>query len=195
MSNSPAGDGRPFSELIEAEITRRKSKREVKKAIFDTLRAILLIAAASVLLSTLLLSVLRVNRSSMSPTLKDGEIVIALKRVPVNRGDIIAFYYNNKLLVKRVTAKAGDWVDIDEDGTVSVNGVALDEPYVTEKAFGECNIRLPYQVPDGSFFVMGDHRVASLDSRSTEIGTVHKDMVEGKVFLRIWPLPKIKLFM
>jgi len=154
----------------------------------------MVIAAASVLISTLLISVLRVNRSSMAPTFFDGEIIIALRHVAINRGDVIVFFYNNKLLVKRVIATVGDWVYIDENGVVYVNDEALYEPYVREKSFGVCDIELPFQVPDKSFFVMGDQRATSLDSRLSSIGPVERGLVEGRVVLRIWPLTRFKLF-
>ena len=185
---------RPTVEQIDREIERLESAREIRKIIINIIKNLIVIAAAAVLVTNVLLSVLTVNRSSMNPTLKDGDIIISLKLTGIKHGDIIAFHYNNKILLKRVIAKAGDWVDIDEDGTVYVNESALDEPYVTEKGLGECNITLPYQVPDGSLFVMGDHRTTSSDSRLKEIGPVKEEDVAGKVFLRIWPLSNIYFF-
>ena len=120
--------------------------------------------------------------------MRDGDIVIAVNRSEFETGDVIAFYYNNNILVKRVIAYAGDWVDIDENGNVYVNGEKLDEPYISDKALGECNIDLPYQVPDGRCFVMGDHRATSIDSRNTAVGCVSSDMVVGKILFRVWPL-------
>ena len=185
---------RPTVEQIDREIDRLESSRELKKAITSTIKNLIVIAAAAVLITNVLLSVLMVNRSSMNPTLKDGDIVISFKWLGIKRGDIVAFHYNNKILLKRVIAKAGDWVNIGEDGTVYVNDEALDEPYVTEKSLRECNITLPYQVPDGSIFVMGDHRANSLDSRMQEIGAVKEEDVAGRVLLRIWPLSRIYFF-
>lgn len=124
----------------------------------------------------------------MSPTLKDGEVVVTVKTSNFETGDIVSFYYNNKILVKRVIAKAGDWVNIDADGKVYVNEVPLDEPYLEEKAFGDTNIELPYQVPDGKIFVMGDHRATSVDSRNTAVGCVAQEQIVGKIIFRIWPL-------
>jgi signal peptidase I len=144
-----------------------------------------------VLVATLLLPVLRIYGTSMSPTLNDGEIVLSLKSGNFETGDVIAFYYNNKILVKRVIAGPGDWVDIKDDGTVYVNNVELDEPYVVEKAFGECNIELPYQVPESRVFVMGDHRSVSVDSRNTSIGCVSEEQIVGRLVMRIWPLTDI----
>jgi signal peptidase I len=146
------------------------------------------VAAVAVLVATLLLPVLRIYGTSMSPTLTNGEIVLSLKGSDFETGDVIAFYYNNKILVKRVIAGPGDWVDIKEDGTVYINDVELDEPYVVEKALGECDIEMPYQVPESRYFVMGDHRSVSIDSRSTSIGCVSEEQIVGKLVMKIWPL-------
>ena len=124
----------------------------------------------------------------MNPVLTEGELVISVKGGTFETGDIIAFYYNNKILVKRVIAQPGEWVDISDDGTVYVNNREIDEPYVSEKAFGECNIELPYQVPESRVFVMGDHRSVSVDSRNTSVGCVAEEQIVGKIVFRIWPL-------
>lgn len=124
----------------------------------------------------------------MSPTLQDGEVIFSVKTSDFEPGDVISFYYNNKILVKRVIARPGEWVDIDKDGNVFVNNVPLNEPYLADKAFGDCNIELPYQVPDGKFFVMGDHRSTSVDSRSTAVGCVAQEQIVGKILFRVWPL-------
>ena len=139
-------------------------------------------------MATLWLPVLQIYGASMMPTLSDGQIVFSVKTAEMNEGDVIAFYYNNKILVKRVIAGPGDWVDIDEDGTVWVNKEKLEEPYLTEKAYGDCNIELPYQVPDGRVFVMGDHRSTSVDSRNTAVGCVAPEQIVGKIVFRVWPL-------
>ena len=131
---------------------------------------------------------LQIYGESMMPTLRDGQIVFSVKTSELDRGDVIAFYYNNKILVKRVIAGPGDWVDIDEDGTVWVNKQKLEEPYLTEKAYGDCNIELPYQVPDGRVFVMGDHRSTSVDSRNTAVGCVAQEQIVGKIVFCVWPL-------
>ena len=153
--------------------------------------SLLTVAAVAILVATLLLPVLQIYGNSMTPTLQDGQICFSLKTSEMEKGDVVAFYYNNKILVKRVIAGPGEWVDIQEDGTVLVNGEVLDEPYVSEKAFGDCNIELPYQVPEGRFFVMGDHRSTSVDSRSTSVGCVSEEQVVGKIILRIWPVGEI----
>ena len=129
----------------------------------------------------------------MTETLKNEDIVVAVSSSKYKTGDVIAFYYNNNILVKRVIAAAGDWVDIDKDGNVYVNEKPLDEPYITEKSLGDCNIDLPYQVPEGKCFVMGDHRATSIDSRNTAVGCVGNDMVVGKILVRAWPLSEIGL--
>lgn len=124
----------------------------------------------------------------MTPTLEEDNIVLSLKGSKFETGDVIAFYYNNKILVKRVIAQAGQWVNIDDDGTVYVDNVAIDEPYIDEKAFGECDIELPYQVPEGRVFVMGDHREVSIDSRNTSIGCIAEEQIVGRIIYNIWPL-------
>jgi signal peptidase I len=182
------GAPRPSKILIEEEIRRRERSKIFYGAVWGAVNALLVVAAVSVLLSTLLIPVLRVYGESMLPTLRDGEIVVAIRGSAFERGDIVAFYYNNKVLLKRVIAVAGEWVDIDEDGTVTVDGNAIDEPYAPEKALGKCDVELPYQVPDGRWFVMGDHRLTSVDSRSGAIGAVSEEQILGKVALRIWPL-------
>lgn len=159
----------------------------------STVYALMIVAAAAILVSMLIFPILNIHGSSMTPTLNDGEIVICLKNAHYQDGDMIAFYYNNKILVKRVIAQEGEWVDIDKDGVVSVNGEILDESYVQELALGECDIELPYQVPDGRVFVLGDHRSVSIDSRSTSVGSVSDEQIVGKLIFRIWPLKSIGL--
>lgn len=154
----------------------------------STAFSLVVVAAVAVLIAVLLLPVLQISGTSMTDSLQDEDIVVALNSSGYETGDIIAFYYNNNILVKRVIAAAGDWVDIDKDGNVYVNDELLDEPYVTDKALGDCNITLPYQVPDGRCFVMGDHRATSIDSRNTAVGCVSNDMVIGKILIRVWPL-------
>ena len=154
----------------------------------STIYTLISVAAVAVLVATLWLPVLRIYGGSMTPTLRDGEIVFTVKTEKMEEGDIVAFYYNNKILVKRVIAGPSDWVNIAQDGTVYVNDVELAEPYLTEKALGETNIELPYQVPDGRIFVMGDDRVVSVDSRNTAVGCVAQEQIVGKLVFRIWPL-------
>ncbi len=179
---------RPSSEEVSQEIRRVRHRRKYGKTLNSTVYYMLLAAAVAVLLATLWLPVLRIYGDSMSPTLVKDELVIAVKGADFQTGDVCAFYYNNRLLVKRVIANPGDWVNIDEAGTVYVNGEPLEEPYVREKALGQCNLELPYQVPDEKYFVLGDDRAVSLDSRNSAIGCVSRDQVLGKIVFQIWPL-------
>lgn len=181
----------PSSEQLEAELKRERYKHRYHSVLRSTVYTLITVAAISILVATLWLPVLQIYGSSMTPTLSDGEIVISIKTSDFEPGDIISFYFNNKILIKRVICAEGDWIDIDEEGTVYVNGVELDEPYLTEKALGECDIKLPYQVPDGRVFVMGDHRSTSVDSRSTTVGCVSQEQIVGKIVFRVWPLKRL----
>lgn len=181
----------PSLEALEREIKRVNYKKKYRHTIRTTIYILITVAAAGVLIATLLLPVLKIYGSSMSPTLKEGTIVAALKTTKIKNGDAIAFYYNNKILTKRVIAGPGGWVNITDDGTVFVDDKELKEPYITEKALGDCNIELPYQVPEGRFFVMGDHRSASIDSRNTAVGCVAEEFIVGRLIFTIWPFDEI----
>ena len=176
------------SEGIELELKRIRYKERYRKTLQNTIYTLITVAAIAILVATLALPVLQIYGSSMSPSLEDGEIVVSLKTADFEKQDIVAFYYNNKILVKRVVARAGEWVELDQDGNVYVNGEMIDEPYLQGKALGECDIEMPYQVPEGRVFVMGDHRAVSVDSRSSMVGCVAEEQVVGKLVFRIWPL-------
>ncbi len=184
----------PSADQLEEELKRTRNRNEYLRLLWNTVSSLIVVAALAVLISMLFLPVLRVTGTSMTPTLMNNELVVCRKRGDFQRGDVVAFYYNNKILLKRVIGVSGDVIDIDDDGTVYVNGEAIDEPYINEKALGECDIKLPYQVPDERIFVMGDHRATSVDSRTQKIGCVSEESVVGKVVLRIWPLKKIEFF-
>lgn len=177
----------PTVAQLEQELKRENYRRRYNRVLRSTIYTLVTVAAVAVLVATLFLPVLRIYGTSMTPTMTDGDIVVSVKQGSFERGDIIAFWFNNKILVKRVIALPGEWVDIDEDGNVSVNGEPLDEPYLTEKALGECDIELPYQVPDGRIFVMGDHRSTSSDSRNSAVGCVAEEQIVGKLVFRVWP--------
>lgn len=181
---------RPSVAQLEEELKRVNYRQRYQVVLKSTVYSLITVAAVAVLVATLWLPVLQISGNSMTPTLQDGEIVFSVKTSELERGDIVAFYYNNKILVKRFIAGPGDWVDIDESGTVYVNGEALEEPYLVEKSFGDTDIELPYQVPDGKIFVMGDHRATSVDSRHTVIGCVAEEQIVGKIIFRVWPLSR-----
>ena len=178
----------PTIEQVEQERSRLRYKRRYSRTLKSTVAILVVVAAAAILVATLWMPVLRIYGTSMVPTLEDGQIVVSVKSSSFEPGDIVAFYHGNKLLIKRFIAGPADWVDIDADGNVSVNGTVLDEPYIAEKAYGETNITLPYQVPDNRYFLMGDNRDVSVDSRNTAVGCVSDEQIVGKVVFRIWPL-------
>ena len=178
----------PTIDELQAELTRVRYKRRYHTVLRSTIYTLITVAAVAVLVATLWLPVLQIYGNSMAPTLEDGEILATVRTSDLEQGDIISFYYNNKILVKRVIARSGDWVDMDEDGNVYVNEILLEEPYLEEKGFGDCDIELPYQVPDGKLFVMGDHRTTSIDSRNTAVGCVSQEQIVGKIVFRVWPL-------
>ncbi len=178
----------PSIEQLEAELGREKYRWRFRRVMRNTIYALVTVAAVAVLVATLWMPVLQISGNSMTPTLSGGEIVVSLKGAGFQPGDIVAFYYDNKILVKRVIAGPGDWVDINEEGTVFVNEQELYEPYLVEKALGDCNIELPYQVPESKIFVMGDHRSVSVDSRNSALGCVAYDQIVGRLMFRVWPL-------
>ncbi|MBQ4648681.1 MAG: signal peptidase I [Clostridia bacterium] len=178
----------PSSEQLEDELVRVKYKQRYKKLLKTTFFSLLVVAAISVLIATLFLPVLEIYGNSMNPTLENGEIVVSIKTDDLNRGDICCFYYNNQILVKRVIGTAGDTIVIEKDGTVIVNDVLLDEPYINEKAEGESDIQYPYTVPENTVFVLGDNRETSVDSRNALIGCIDVEEIVGKIVFRVWPL-------
>lgn len=187
---------RTFGEIptilqLERELGRIRYRSRFRSMIGSTIGTLAFVAAIAVLVATLWLPVLKIYGSSMTPALWDGDLIVASKTSEFAQGDIIAFYFNNKILVKRIICKAGDWIHMEEDGTVYINGTLLEEPYLTAKALGDCNIEFPYQVPDGKVFVMGDHRSISVDSRNTALGCVAQEQIVGKVVFRIWPFERL----
>lgn len=176
--------------LLKQELTRVESGMRFSRVLRSTAFALVIVAAIAVLLATLLFPVLQIYGGSMSPTLCEGEVVVAVKTGSIRSGELVAFYYGNKVLVKRCIGAAGDIIHIDAAGNVSVNGAPLDEPYLEERSLGTCDIELPYQVPDGRYFVMGDQRKTSIDSRNTLVGCVASEQIVGTIAFRIWPLSR-----
>ena len=183
----------PTTEELGAELERVRGRKRFLKLLYNTVASLIVVAAVAVLVSMLFLPALRVTGVSMTPTLHNDELVVCRRIGGFEKGDIIAFYHNNKILLKRVIGVAGDVIDIKTDGSVYVNGEKLDEPYVDSLSYGTCDIELPYQVPDNRYFVMGDHRSESIDSRTKEIGCIVEEMIIGKVIWCIWPLGSIKI--
>lgn len=181
----------PTIEQIEAELKKENTKKEYNKVLRTTIFVLLVVTAAAVIITVLMFPVLEIKGDAMNATLHNGDFIVTGKAAEYGRGDVIAFYYNNTLLVKRIIAVGGDEVDIDEDGNVTVNGQAISEPYVTGKTLGECNVTFPYSVPSDEFFVLGDNRAMSVDSRNTALGTVTQDLIVGKLLFRVWPFTAI----
>lgn len=177
----------PELEQLEAELNRVKYKSRYRSVLKSTVYTLIVVAAIAVLVATIWLPVLQIYGSSMSPTLNAGDIVVSVKESDVKRGDLVAFYMGNKILVKRCIALPGQTVNIDAQGNVYIDGTLLDEPYLEEKSLGEANIEFPYCVPEGRYFCMGDHRSTSVDSRHTEIGCISEEQIVGKIVFRVWP--------
>jgi signal peptidase I len=181
----------PTKKQVETERKRYRRKKAYNKALRGTVYVLTIVAAVAVLIATLILPVLQIEGTSMEPTLSNGDIVLLTKTTRFNRGDLCGFTWNNKLLIKRVIGTPGDWIEIDTDGTIYLNGEMLEEPYVEQLAFGECDLEFPFQVPQEQYFVVGDMRESSIDSRNSLIGCIPKDQIVGKVFFRVWPFNRL----
>lgn len=177
-------------EQLETELRRVRRGIRFRELLRSTVYTLIVVAACAVLVAVIFLPVLRIYGSSMNPTLKEGEIVVSVKGAKIRTGDIVGVYYGSKLLIKRCIATENQWVDIDKNGNVTVDGVPLEEPYLREKAYGETNIKLPYQVPANAIFVMGDNRATSIDSRNTAVGCIDLENLSGKIVFRVWPLDR-----
>ncbi|MCD7863045.1 MAG: signal peptidase I [Lachnospiraceae bacterium] len=183
----------PSEEAVNAERECLQYQKRYRQTLRTTIYALIVVAAIAVLLATMFLPVLQVSGTSMEPTLSDNDIIVLFKTSDFETGDLVGFYYQNKILLKRVIGGPGDIIDIDEEGNVYVNGELLDEPYLTSRALGETDLTYPYQVPENRYFVMGDNRETSIDSRSSAIGCIEVDQIVGKVILRVYPLDSISL--
>ena len=184
----------PTKHQVEKERKRYRRQKAYNKALGGTIYVLTMVAAVAVLIATLVLPVLQIEGTSMEPTLVNGDIVLLTKTTSFHRGELCGFSWNNKLLIKRVVGIPGDWIEIDIDGTVYLNGEKLNEPYAEQLAMGECDLEFPFQVPQEQYFVLGDLRESSIDSRNTLIGCVEKEQVVGRVFFRIWPFNSICFF-
>ena len=184
----------PTKSQVEAERKRYRRQKAYNKALGDTVYVLTIVAAVAVLIATLVLPVLQIEGTSMEPTLYNGDIVLLMKTTRFDHGDLCGFTWNNKLLIKRVIGLPGDWIEIDTDGTLYLNGEKLHEPYVQQPAFGECDLEFPFQVPQEQYFVIGDMRESSIDSRNTLIGCIPKDQIVGNVFFRVWPFQSMEFF-
>lgn len=181
----------PTLAQLNAELGRENYRRQYRRVLRSTIYTLVVVAAVAVLVATIWMPVLQIYGASMTPTLEEGNIVISIKGSDFEAGDLVAFYIGNKILVKRCIALPGQWVDIDADGNVYVDGTLLEEPYLTEKAFGECDLELPYQVPENRYFCMGDLRSTSVDSRHTSVGCISQEQIVGKIVFRVWPLSEL----
>lgn len=186
---------KPIPEIsqLKAELSRERYKYRYATVFRSTLNSLVVVAAFAILVATLWMPVLQIYGSSMTPTLAEGQIVVSVKGSEFEQGDLVAFYLGNKLLVKRVIAGPGDFINIKSDGTVYVNGRELDEPYISQKSLGECDLEFPFQVPESRYFLMGDHRDVSVDSRSSTVGCVAEEQIVGRIVLCVWPLNEIKV--
>lgn len=191
FKNSQKNVSVPSLNEIQGERKRIRRKDYYKQALSGTISVLVVVAAVAVLIATLFLPILQISGDSMSPTLEHDEIVVLLKTKKFERGDLIGFYYQGKILLKRVIALPEEEVAIDADGNVYVNGELLDEPYVTEKGLGDCDLEFPYKVPGTSYFVMGDRRSNSVDSRNSAVGSIPQEDIIGKVFVRVWPFSRL----
>ena len=182
----------PPLELLQKELKRERYRRRFIRILRSSFNALIVVAAVAALIATLLLPVLQIAGTSMEPGLMDGDIVVLAKTDNLKTGDLCAFYYSNKILIKRVIGIPGDYIWISKDGTVYVNNEELIEPYVSEKALGECDLEFPYQVAENYYFMMGDQRATSIDSRSSVIGCIPEDQMIGKILFKIWPLSELQ---
>ena len=192
QNTPPKAPDFPEVDLLKSELKKEKYKRRYKRLLRSTVNALIVVAAVAALIATLFLPVLQIAGTSMEPNLTDGDIVALVKTENFEAGDLCAFYYSNKILIKRVIATPGDYLWINSDGTVYVNGKELQEPYLQKRALGECDIDFPYQVPENAYFMMGDQRETSIDSRSSTIGCIAEDQIIGKIIFKFWPLTEFE---
>lgn len=182
-------------EKIKEDYKTRKNREKFFYELKKTIGFFLVIISVGIIISSFWVRVLTIYGTSMSPNLTAKDTVVAFKKDQYKSGDVIAFYYNNKVLVKRVIATSGDWVNISNNGNVIINDKEIKEKYLlkSSKSIGKTDIKLPYQVPENKIFVMGDHRSVSIDSRNKIIGSIGKEQIIGKIKFIIWPLSRFDI--
>lgn len=184
----------PSIESLRAELAREEARCNRRRVLWNMAAALVIAAAVAGLVLTRVYALIEVDGNSMEPTLSDGEILFLRRTKEVSAGDIAGFYHEGKILLKRVIGMPGDEIEIDGDGNVSVNGQPLEEPYLREKSLEKCQLNFPVKVPEGTFFVLGDNRAVSVDSRDLSVGYVRKDQVVGRAVIKAWPPARMKIW-
>ena len=181
----------PSIEALKEELARENARHQFRRSLWNVAVVLVVVAAVTALVATRLLVLIQINGDSMSPTLASGEVIFLHQTKEIRKGDIVGFYYGGRILLKRVIGSEGDWIEMDREGNVYVNGEPLSEPYLTERSLGKCNLEFPYQVPEGMLFVLGDNRAVSVDSRTRSLGCVEESRIVGRAVFRAWPLERV----
>ena len=163
------------------------------QGLLEWYEALISAALVLVLVFSFFFRIIQVDGESMVPTLENGDkLVVWGAGYEPQRGDVVivdSYTSYGRPLVKRVIAKGGDTISIDyATGTVEVNGKVLEEDYIAEPTYLGYDVEFPYTVPEGTVFVMGDNRLVSLDSRSSEVGLIDSKYILGKAMVRLFPI-------